>query len=252
MLKIRHEGNVAVIALDRPPVNAIHGEFVRALEEALVSLHSSPDFVGVVLTSTSPKVFSSGLDLRELAKLDRIDFERFVQAFSRLMREIFDFPKPLVSALTGHAIAGGCLLASATDRVLLAEGAATVGLAEARLGVPIPAGSLEILRYRLGDRALAEVVLGAENHAGPRALSLGLVDAIVAADRLEEESLAVVRSLAAHPGGIFTRIKSSLRRETLRRMTEADRSGIGEFVDAWFSPSATAAREAMLASLKKT
>lgn len=251
MLKISRIDDVAVIALDRPPVNAIDLDLVEALETSCGECSTDEPLQGVVLTSANPKVFSSGFDLKTLGELNRPKFELFIKAFSELARAIFTFPKPVVAALPGHAIAGGYILASNCDRILLAEGPATVGLPEIKLGVPIPAPNLEVLRHRLGNRPLGEVILGGESYLGPRALELGLVDRVVPAADLQTEAVALVHALSSHPGGMFTEMKARLRKKALHRVDAATASELGPFADAWFSAPARDAREALLASLSK-
>ena len=251
MIQIRREGPVAVIALDRAPVNALDPIMVSELLDKFRESIADSSVLGIVLTSTHPSVFSSGFDLKALDPLPRSGFESFVQSFSSLARTMFSAPKPVVAALTGHAIAGGCIIACFCDRVLLAEGKGTVGLSEARLGVPIPGGCLEAVRYRLGERALAEVVLGAQNHGAERALALGLVDQIVPAPELLSSAVELARTLGSHPGEAFANLKMNLRQPAIRLIDEAAASGVNDFVNAWFSAAAREARTQLLDSLKK-
>lgn len=245
MIRIERDNDVAVLVFNRPPVNAIEQGFVDSLSAALEECRQDEPVRGLVLTADHPKTFSSGLDLKALAGYDRPTFEHFVHEFAQLSRTLFAFPKPVIAAVNGHAIAGGYLLAATADRILAADGGGTVGLSEVRLAVPIPSPNLELLRTRLSPRVLEEVVLGAVAHPIAQALSLGLVDRVVPAAELRGEAVALARSLGSAPRGTWAQMKSRLRDRVLRRAAAAEVE-LHDFVDAWYSPDAVEAREKLL------
>ncbi|MGD8603583.1 MAG: enoyl-CoA hydratase/isomerase family protein, partial [Anaerolineales bacterium] len=129
---------MAVVRLDRAVTNAINGEMVEDLSNTLKSLASDENVKGVVLTSANDKFFSIGLDIPLLFDLDVDQFRSFYHSFNQVCVEMLRFPKPLVAALSGHAIAGGYILAVCCDYRLIAEGRKLVGLNEIKLGVPVP------------------------------------------------------------------------------------------------------------------
>lgn len=249
MIQTRREGDVAVITLERPPANAIELELVDRLSAALEECRFDDPVRGIVLTATHPRIFSSGLDLKALSDYDRPTLEHFLREYSDLLRTLFAFPKPVVAALNGHAIAGGYLLASTADRILVANGTATVGLTELRLAVPIPAPALELLGARLSGPRLEELVLDSTSHLVDKALAMGLVDKIVPPAELVAEAIKLATHLGNVPGHIYEVQKTRLRERVLRRAAAAEVE-LHDFVDAWYSPDSVIAREKVLESLK--
>jgi hypothetical protein len=136
-LRIERSGPLAVLRMDKPRANAIDEAFVRDLLEACALLDADPEIRGVLLASAHPKLFCPGLDLVSLVALDRPAMDRFMAAFSDAMLALFALSKPVVAAVSGHAVAGGCILALTADTRLLKRGA-QIGLNEVKVGVPLP------------------------------------------------------------------------------------------------------------------
>ena len=147
------------MSLSRGKANALSTEFAHALHNAALAAQEDSSVRGVVLTSTNPKIFSAGFDLRKLAHATDEEFARFVRVFDALFFDLFLLGKPLVAALTGHAIAGGALLASTADFRIAAEGAGTIGLPEVTLGIHVPRHYLEAMRTTVGEQALTHWAL---------------------------------------------------------------------------------------------
>ncbi len=137
-------GSIAVLALDRPPVNALNSASLQAIGGALETLEPNSDVRAVVITG-SGKAFSAGMDLKEVESFTVEDQTATVDALSRLLTRLYGFPKPVVGAVNGHAIAGGLLLLLATDYRIAGTGV-SVGMAEVRVGVRFPLAALAIVR----------------------------------------------------------------------------------------------------------
>ena len=133
---------VSVVRIDRPPVNALDLDLV---EDAVATLGS---LEGPVVLTGAGKCFSAGVDLRALVDGGRDYTERFLDAMPAAFLAVFDYPAPVVAAINGHAIAGGCVVAMAADVRLMSGG--SIGLTEVAVGVPFPASALEICRYAMG------------------------------------------------------------------------------------------------------
>lgn len=207
---------VAVLTLARPPVNALDVELCTAVAEGL----RGPQVAGaraVVLTGAG-RVFSAGVDLRSVASGGAEYPRRLLPALTDLFRTAFTLPVPLVAALNGHAIAGGCVLAVCADVVLMSEG--RIGLPEARVGVPFPRAAIEVVRHAVGDAGARRLMLGAATvvSAG-EAVPLGLVDRVVAAADLQAAALTAAMELADRmPADTFVHTKRQLRRDAVTRM----------------------------------
>jgi enoyl-CoA hydratase/carnithine racemase len=198
---------MAVVRLDRAVTNAINGEMVEDLSNTLKSLASDENVKGVVLTSANDKFFSIGLDIPLLFDLDVDQFRSFYHSFNQVCVEMLCFPKPLVAALSGHAIAGGYILAVCCDYRLIAEGRKLVGLNEIKLGVPVPYVADSMLRTLIGFAKARQVMDQGVFFEPYDARNLGLVDEIYPAEDLLERTLRCVSQLSENDLHAFAAIK---------------------------------------------
>ena len=208
---------VAVLRMVHGPVNAMDLELCQALAERLRGLAADP--ARVVVVTGSDRAFSAGVDLKRCAAGGDPYVEKFLPALADAFRAAFELPKPLVAAVNGPAIAGGCILAACADVVLMAEGAARIGVPEIRVGVPFPRIALEILGVAVGERGARELVMGAQTHRPERAAQLGLVHEVVPAADLGARAVAAAAGLARDvPPDTFAITKGQLRRVALERV----------------------------------
>lgn len=217
MIEREDDGDVAVLRLAHGAVSAMDLELCEAVGKELRALADAPARA-VVVTGTG-KAFSAGVDLRRIVDGGPEYVAAFLPALSEMFRAAFELAKPVVAAVNGHAIAGGCVLAATADTVLMAEGNGRIGVPELRVGVAFPRVPLEVMRFAVGDVAARRLILGAQTHAPADARELGLVDEVVPADELPSRALAVARELlAAVPDDTFALTKTQLRRDTVERM----------------------------------
>jgi enoyl-CoA hydratase len=154
---------------------------------------------------------------------------RFLPLLSRCLRALFAFPRPVVAAANGHAIAGGCIIVFAADARLMAEGTGRIGLPELLVGVPFPAAALEIVRFAV-PRGHAPSLIYTGRTLSPRdALTAGLVDEVVAPTDLLARAQEVALQLASIPPQVHRLTKQALRAEALERI---------ERTSAWLDPEA--------------
>jgi enoyl-CoA hydratase/carnithine racemase len=214
-LGVTRVGSVATVELSRGKVNAIDVEVLEELGTTLEWLEHDADVHAVVLTGAG-RVFSAGVDLRRVLESDATYGERLVTVLRRALEALFCFPKPTVAAVNGAAVAGGCILACACDRRLIATGA-RIGASELLVGVPFPVAALEILRHACGSRSEDLVFTGRLLDAS-EALSLGLVHEVYPAEELLERALVVATELGALAPVAYRLAKEQLRRPTFERM----------------------------------
>jgi enoyl-CoA hydratase len=208
---------VAVLRMAHGPVNAMDLELCQALAGRFRELADDP--ARAVVVTGSDRAFSAGVDLKRCTAGGEAYVEKFLPALADAFRAAFELPKPLVAAVNGHAIAGGCVLAACADTVLMAEGDARIGVPEIRVGVPFPRIALEVLTAAVGERGVRELVMGAQTHPAERAVQLGLVHEVVPAAQLPARAEAVAAATAAAvPPDTFTLTKRQLRRAALERV----------------------------------
>jgi enoyl-CoA hydratase len=210
---------IGVVRLAHGKVNALDLELCRAIERAMRDLDEPEGPVRAVVVTGTGRAFSAGVDLKRVVDGGAAYVAEFLPALSGAFRAVFDLGKPVVAAVNGHAIAGGCVLAAACDHVVMAAGAGTVGVPELRVGVPFPAAALEIMRFALGPVAARRAIFGGANHEPAAALELGLVDELAEPDALLERAVAVAGGLAAAiPADAFRHTKAQLRQEVNERL----------------------------------
>jgi enoyl-CoA hydratase len=233
-LLVEDRGGVRILAMGRGKANAISTEFAAALQEAALKAQEDPAVRGVVLTSRSPKIFCGGFDLR-LARASAEDFARFARVFDALFFDLFLLGKPLVAALTGHAVAGGALLAATADFRFAAEGPGTIGLPGVRLGIHMPRHCMEAIRSTVGEQTLTRWALLGETMPFREAHEFGAIDRIVPPDQLLEEAVNFAEQLGGASSEVYTAIKRDLRGAAYERARNVLPEGRKAFVDSWFS-----------------
>jgi enoyl-CoA hydratase len=213
MFTLTHTRNVAVLTLQHGKANALDTEFCKALTREFEKLARS-QAEAVVLTANG-SIFSAGVDLIRATSSGPNYFRSFLPALDRMYRTIFFFPRPVVSAINGHAIAGGCILACCADLRLLARGEARMGVTELLVGLPFPPLAFEIMRYVTTPTRFPEIINSGGTFTPDQALALGFADELVAAERLHDEALASAERLAALRPEAFALTKRQMRRPVL-------------------------------------
>ena len=229
----RDEG-IATVTLSRGKVNALNEAVIEELDARLKELERAGDVRGVVLTGQG-KFFSFGFDIPEFLSHPKESFARYLTRFTTLYRYMFLYPKPLVAALNGHTIAGGCMLATACDYRLMVAGKARISLNEITFGSSVFAGSVELLRYWTGDKNAQTILFSGAMYAAEEALKLGLVDQVSMEVNLLSEAKQVAQQLAGKDGAPFGSIKRLLRKPVGEEMARRESDSIAEFLDIWYS-----------------
>lgn len=238
------DGEVVVLRLAHGKVSALDLELVEGLGAALVDLARARP-AALVLTGTGSS-FSAGVDLHRVIDGGRAYIEPFLAALERAFRALFTFPRPVVAALNGHAIAGGMVLACACDRRLMARGNGRLGIPELAVGVAFPALALEIVRTVLPARAVGDVLLRGHRVDGEGALALGLLDELVDAERLRARALAIARELGALDARAFELTKAAWRAPAIEHLALAAQAHDAAVLEQWSRPVTRAAIAAYL------
>jgi len=239
---------VAVLTLDRAPVNALNAAFLDEIAAAARELADDAGVRAVVVTSAF-KTLSAGMDLKEAVRFSVAEQTAMVDGFNETFAVLYGFPKPLVTAAVGDAIAGGLFFVLTADYVVARDGA-TFGLAEVRVGANFPFGALEIARDALNPAAIRRLMLGGRIFDAAEALRHGFVDAVVPADQVLELALSVARDYAASPPKTYADIKQQIRGPVLDRIQRVIAERSDPVRGGWFTPETQAAMNAMLAKLR--
>jgi len=233
--RVAWDDGLAEIHLVCGKANALNPRSLSAIERALDEAEGG-GARGVILTGYD-RFFSAGLDLVRLYGLERDAMDGFMAWFDSVMLRVFAFPRPVVAAVAGHAVAGGGILALACDARVMGASAGRFGLNEIRLGVPFPASALEIARHAVPAGSVVEVLCEGELFEPGAALARGLVTEVVDGDVLAAARRTCVR-LAAAPTDAFATIKMALKGSAVERARATRESLRRAFVDAWYAPEA--------------
>jgi len=248
MIRIEYHDGVMLVTLNRPVTNALNLQLVNELAETLQEVKRDPDVRGLVVSGASGKFFSIGFDIPQLVELTREDFDTFYRAFNQLCIDLYTLPKPTVAAITGHAIAGGCVLALCCDYRFIAAGRKLMGLNEIKLGVPVPYLADCILQRVAGVRNGRDMLDGGEFYPPEQLLRMGVVDRVLPLEQVLPESIDKARSLGASPQAAFAMIKRN-RVETVEARVLAHREEKERlFVECWYSDKA---RERLREAIEK-
>jgi enoyl-CoA hydratase len=247
-VRITVDGALACLRLDREHGNAINAPLVDELERAVREAGADEAVRGVLLAAAG-KLFCPGLDVQELVELDRPSMERFLERFNRCVLALYGLSKPLVAAIHGHAVAGGCVLALTADWRMLRQGA-VIGLNEIRVGVPFPYGVAMILRESVSRPRHEEVALFGRNLDGEAAVAAGLAHEVLPDDGFETACRSRLAELADKDPAAFAITKRYLRSVTVERIERRQAALAGEFLDAWFSPPTRARLQELARQLR--
>lgn len=232
MIEREDTGPVALLRLDHGKVNALDlnlcAELIKSLNEVEQSSVKS-----VVLTGTGAN-FSAGVDLFRLLE-GGLDYTReFVPVLLQMMVRLFLFPKPVVAALNGNAIAGGCVIACACDYKIAAQGSGRIGVPEVLVGVPFPPIAFEIVRFAANHQHLQEIVYSGLYYEMDEGMQKGLLDETVSPDSLLSRAKEKAAKLSEIPSDTFRLVKRQIREPYLAN-TERSKIRDEETLNVWCS-----------------
>lgn len=194
-VRVEWDAEIAVVTVDRQDkLNALNAEVVGEIGEVFESLQDDDKVRGVILTGAGNKAFVAGADIGELATMNSVSGVRVSRDGQRVFRLIERSPKPVLAAVGGYALGGGCELAIACHMRIASE-KARFGLPEVGLGIiPGYGGTIRLARLIGLGRAI-EMTLTGDMMDAKRALDVGLVSAVVEPDALLDEAKALLRKV---------------------------------------------------------
>jgi enoyl-CoA hydratase len=241
MLETEDRSGVTVLRLQHGKVNALDTELLRAITAAMRDL----DPASAVVITGHGSAFSAGVDLKRIVDGGQPYVREFLPALTETFLAVFDHPGPMLAAVNGHAIAGGCVLAAACDVRLMSGG--RIGLAELTVGVPFPTVALEIMRHAIGPAA-GNLVLTARLLDAAQAQSIGLIHDVAAPEALLDSAVALARSMAKTPAEVFSLSKRQLQLPARAAMDGHDADEVA-IAAGWESSGTRDAIAGYLASL---
>jgi enoyl-CoA hydratase/carnithine racemase len=198
---------VGIITLNRPSkMNALNAELMAELDEILRAIAGDNTIRAVILTG-GEKVFAAGADISELAAITTsVDAHPFAEKAQALFKKLAELPQPVIAAVGGPALGGGCELAMSCDLRIASENA-SFGLPEVKLGLLPGGGGTQRLPRLVGPAAAKELLFCGDPIGAAEAYRIGLVNRVSSPDRLMEEAMALAGKLAERPRFALQTIK---------------------------------------------
>lgn len=249
MIDVQQRGDVTLVELQHGKANTLDLELCQHLQATLDEL--ADDASAVVLTGRG-RFFSAGIDLLRLLDGGVAYVEQFLNALSGFCEEIFSFPRPLVAAVNGHAIAGGCVIACLADRRLMAQGRGRIGIPELQIGVPFTSAPFEVMRFAVPRQHFAEVLYGAATYDPAAALERGLVDEVVPSEELLDRAVQTAAAMGKAAPSAFRITKAQLRRPVVEQMRAGATALDADVRELWTRPETlTALRDHVSRTFKR-
>jgi enoyl-CoA hydratase len=248
MLELDEQSDVVTVTFAHGKVSALDVELLEAVTARFRRL--ATDQRPVVLTGQG-RIFSAGVDLVRLVDGGPDYVRAFMPALSDAFMAVFEHPAPVVAAINGHALAGGCIFAAACDVRIAADGPLTLGVTELLVGVPFPAAPLEIMRSAVGDPAASHLVFTGRRVGVAEAQRIGLVHEVVNADSLLTTAQERARELGGLARPAYRLAKEQLRRESLERIAFGRANTDPAINEIWESAEVADGIRTYLQSLKQ-
>jgi enoyl-CoA hydratase len=234
MFQLDVADGIALLEMKSGKVNAMSLEFVIDLAGTIGSLANDPAVDGVILAGNG-RVFSAGIDLKQLVA-ERPDWlDEFLPQLSGLFLAALNFPKPLITAINGHAMAGGCVVACTGDVRIIAEDA-RIGIPESRVGVPFPAAGMEIMRWAASPSGFRQMISSGATWTGRQAVDAGLADEVCPVDQVLARARERMDELRQVPAAVFALTKRQMRQFVVRAIADHAATFGEEIDDLWRHP----------------
>jgi enoyl-CoA hydratase len=247
MIDVIQRQDVTILQLVHGKANALDVELCRGITEHLERLSTSSS--GAVVLLGTGNIFSAGVDLLRVLDEGAEYLQTFLPALTTMFETVFFYPKPVVAAVNGHAIAGGCVLACAADHRVMARAAGRIGVTELLVGLPFPTIALEIMRFTSVPQHLQALIYDGMTFLPQEAINRGLVDEIVEPQDLVDRALAAAKKLLSIPALTFNLTKRQLRQSVRGRLQEARSDFDLAVQEIWTNPET---REAIQSYVMRT
>jgi enoyl-CoA hydratase len=208
-LLVEKEGNIAVVKLNRPPVNSLNVKAYKDIYDVFVNLEKDESVKAVILTGTGDKAFAAGLDVKEVAGKSIPDYFAFRNISRMCLDKVAGIEKPTIAAIFGFVLGGGCELALACD-LRIAAGDTSIGCPEINLGIIPGSGGTQRLPRLIGIAKAKELLFMGDTVSAEEACSIGLVNKVVDKEVLLEEAKAWAKKLASKPKVALSLLKNTI------------------------------------------
>lgn len=234
-LKVTIREKIAIVAMDRGSSNAMNRELVNELQNLITNIEQDQNIAGVILTGKSG-FFTAGLDLIELYDYNEVEIRAFWEDFLKLVSTLTCFKKPLISVISGHSPAGGCVMALCSDYRVMAEGKYIIGLNEVPVGIIVPDSIFELYAFWIGRRKAYQYILEGKLLTVEEAKESGLVDEVADISYLMTVAEKKIQSYLQYDYTTWQQTKLNLRRELIEKVTADQSVTLNKVLEQWWAP----------------
>ena len=235
MIDTKVTDGIAIVTMGHGKANALDIEFCDAMATRFTELRKSPA-KAVVLTGQG-QIFSAGVNLKRLSEGGADYVRRFLPSLHRLFDAVFFHPKPVVAAVNGHAIAGGCVLACCADRRIMTREPGRIGVTEILVGVPFPALAFEIMRHATPPYFFSETILSGATFPAEAAAHRGWIHETVEPALLMSRAMVAAQELVSLSPAAFTQTKMQIRQPVTERLQRSGAEIDKAVTEIWAAPA---------------
>lgn len=210
-LKVDIENGIATLTFNRPKaLNALSSSLLRELGDAIRTIEMDEDIRALVLTGAGEKAFIAGADIAEIQKLSPLAARKFAELGQTVIDQLQQLPIPVIAAVNGYALGGGCEVALACDFIYAAE-TASFGLPEITLGIIPGFGGTQRLPRLIGTNMARELIFTGKYLSAVEAREIGLVNCCLPADQLMAGTYEVARKIVKKGRASLRAAKNAIR-----------------------------------------
>jgi enoyl-CoA hydratase/carnithine racemase len=246
---ITDAGGLRTIQFNRGKANAINAAFLSELRDIFRESLQDDGITGILMTGKE-HFFSAGLDIVELYDYDPQMFEAFWEQFMQTIYELAAFDKPVVASVTGHAPAGGCILAMLADYRFMAEGKYRIGLNEVPVGIIVPPSIFHLYAFWIGTGSAAQYLAEGKLHTVEEALAIGLVDETALLEAVDELAMTRLEKYAAFHQGAWRHTKKNSRKALLHHLEVRKGFHFEQALEQWWKPEVREMMQGFIDRLK--
>ncbi len=218
---LEKKGNVAIATIDRPKaLNALNSEVLNDLNTLVDTVNADPEIRVLILTGSGEKAFVAGADIGEMSSLSKAEGEAFGKKGNDVFRRIETLPIPVIAAVNGYALGGGCELSMACD-IRIASDTAVFGQPETGLGITPGFGGTQRLARLIGPGMAKQLIYSARNIKADEALRIGLVNAVYPAEELMAAAEKLAETIARNAPIAVRACKKAINEGLEQPMDEA-------------------------------
>lgn len=235
-IQLINKGEYTIVRLNQGKVNAINHQLLKEFRSIMRSLAEDDNVGGVILTG-QPNFFSAGLDVIEIYDFDNDQITAFFRDFAMLYIELAKFKKPLIAAITGHAPAGGAVIAMTCDYKVMAEGEKyKIGLNEILVNVPLSEDLIRGYVFWLGTGLANRYIMEGKLMSPTEALKVNFIDEIAPLSDVLSKAEQKMKALLQADPDIFQSIKYKLRKDWLAQIGQSADEAMEENLKIWWKP----------------